>query len=219
MKICVLSSALKDIPPLPECDVALLPFGAVGAVDYESELDGRTDKFEGLARLSKLCDCAILCGCETCSRGIKRRSVAVADRGKLMGISDMLNVLDGEEVKGGAYVGAYTLKGYKVGLCIETDLYFPETVKALSLVGCNLICIHFKEFKDGMPPVLMRAYAYLYGVPVVASAGKVAYFADMSGAIASSSQKISIFESDIKNSYHVVSSRRRGLFSDFSEDY
>jgi predicted amidohydrolase len=219
MKICVLSSTLKEVSALPNCDVALFGFGAIGCVDYESELSGKTDKFEELARLSKLFDCALLCGCLTDSRGVKRRSVAVADRGKLLGISDMLHVLDGEDIKGGAYLGAYTLGGYKVGLCIANDLYFPETVKALSLLGCNLIAVHFEEFKDALPPVLMRAYAYLYGVPIVANAGKVAYFADMSGAIASSSQKISVFETDAKNSYRIISSRRRGLFCDFAEDY
>jgi predicted amidohydrolase len=219
MKICVLSSAINKAVQLPPCDLAIFPFGYLGDVDYESELSCKTDKFEKFAKLSLSLNCAVMCGCVTDSRGIKRRSVAVADKGKLVGISDMLHVLDGEDVKGGAYLSVFSLGGYKVGLCIENDIYFPDDIKSLSLMGCNLICVHSENLDGGILPLLMRAYAFLYGVPMVAGVGKVAYFADMSGAIALSRQKISVFETDAKNCYRVISSRRRGLFKDFSQDY
>lgn len=220
MKICVAPDLSQDcVARLPECDVAVLGFGFLGEVDYESELAGRTDKFGEFARLSKVCGCGAVCGCKTDSRGLKRKSAAVADRGKLLGISDMLHVIDGEEYKSGAGLGLYKLGGYKVGLCVENDLYFPENFKALSLCGCNLIVCLTENGADNIPTLLIRAYAYLYGVPVVMSAGKCAYFADITGAIASSNQKITAFVADPCNRYRVISTRSRGIMDVTGDDY
>lgn len=219
MKICVVTTSVQDLPRLPACDLALFGFHSLGNVDYESELSGKTDKFEEIARLSKSSACGIVCGCKTDSRGLKRKSAAVADRGRLLGISDMLHVIDAEDYKSGAGLGVYTTGGYKVGVCIENDLYFPENVKALSLCGCNVVAVVMESVKDNIPPLLIRAYAYLYGVPFVMCAGNGAYFSDVSGAIASSTQKITSFETDPKNCYRIISTRRRGLWQDLSEDY
>ena len=110
MKICYLSdSRIKKTNRLPPCDIALYPFSSLGQVDYEQELSGKSEKFEEMARLSGINKCAVLCGCLTLSRGLKRKSVAVAENGRLLGISDMLNVLDGDEYKSGAGLGVYKL--------------------------------------------------------------------------------------------------------------
>lgn len=220
MKICVVTDVpLNESARLPPCDAAVFGFDSLGEVDYESELSGKTDKFGELARLSKKAQCSLFCGCKTDSRGLKRISVAAADRGKLLGISDMMHVIDAEEYKSGGTLGFYNAGGYKVGLCIENDLYFPENAKALSMCGCNVVLVLMEEVKDNLPPLLIRAYSYLYGVPHVLCAGKYSYFADITGAIATSSQKITAFETDPKNCYRVVTERRRGLFCDFSADY
>lgn len=219
MKICVIPDVALSGRPLPACDVALFGFRALGDVDYESELSGKTEKFGALTRLSKLSACGVLCGCSTDSRGLKRKSVAVADRGKLLGISDMLHVIDGDDYKSGAGLGVYRIGGYKVGLCIENDLYFPENIKALSLCGCNLVAAMMENVTDHIPMLLIRSYAYLYGVPIVMCAGKCAYFADITGAIAGSNQKITAFVTDPKNCYRLVTTRRRGLAPSPYDDY
>lgn len=204
---------------MPHCDVALFGFGTLGDVDFESELSGKSEKFEKIAKLSHAAKCGVLCGCVTLSRGLKRKSVAVAAGGKLLGITDMCNVLDGEEYKSGAYYGVYAMGGYKVGLCVQNDLYFPDCAKTLSSLGCNLLCVHMDDASDGMPQVLIRAYAYLYGMPVVLCAGGSAYFADVNGVIASSNQDVAVFETSPKNCYRVVTTRRRGLYMDGYADF
>ena len=204
---------------LPPCDFAVFGFGALGSVDYESELSGKTEKFEQAAKLSRAAHCGVFCGCITDSRGLKRKSVAVAAGGKLLGISDMLNVLDGEEYKSGASLGVYSVGGYKVGLCIDNDLYFPETVKACALCGCNLLVVHAEEVADGIPPLLIRAYAYLYGIPVVLCSGGTAFFADVTGVVACSNQDVAVFETAPKNCYRCVTARRRGIFSAEADDF
>jgi hypothetical protein len=220
MKICVVGDCeINNCKALPVCDVALFPFKALGVVDYERELSGGSEKFEELARLSKACKCGIICGCETVSRAFKRKSAAATDRGKLLGISDMLCVLDGEDYKSGAQLGVFAMGGYKVGVCIGNDLMFPENVKSMSLCGCNLIAVLLDGCESNMPVNIIRTYAYLYGVPIVMSAGKLAYFADITGAIASSNQKITLFEADPKNSYRLVTTRRKGLFQDYTTDF
>ena len=220
MIFCVVAdSTLKEVKSLPECDIAVFGFKGLGEVDYENELKGVTDKFEDAARLSKAAECGVLCGCRTRSRGILRKSVCVADRGKLLGISDMNHVLDTEDFKSGAGLGVYTVKGYKIGLCIENDLLFPDSFKALSLCGCNAIVVFIEEIKNNMPALLTRAYSYLYGIPVIMCAGNMAYCAEITGDVASSSQPFNLFDIEPQNHYHLVTTRTKGMYNDFSEDY
>lgn len=220
MIFCVVADgAVKDVKSLPECDIAVFGFKGLGEVNYENELKGATDKFEDAARLSKSADCGVLCGCITNSRGLIRKSVSVADRGKLLGISDMNHVIDAENFKSGAGLGVFSVGGYKIGLCIENDLLFPDGFKAFSLCGCNAVVVFLEEIKNSLPPLLIRAYSYLYGVPVIMCAGNMAYCAEINGEIASSSQPFSLFDIRPLNSYHLVTLRTKGMFFDASEDY
>lgn len=213
--MCVIAGdKVKDAKNLPECDVAVFGFSGLGEVDYECELKGVSDKFEDVCRISKQTDCGAICACRTKSYGVMRKSVAVADRGRLLGISDMNHVIDCDNLKSGAGLGIYSLCGYKVGVCIENDLYFPDGIKALAMCGCNAVVAVLEEIKDNMPPLLIRAYSYLYGVPIVMCAGKVAYFSETSGAVASSVQPVSLFEINLKNSYHLVTTRQKGFLGD-----
>ncbi len=212
MRVCVVNGLnIKDITALPECDVALLGFGAIGTVDYENELSGDSDKFEAVARLSKSANCAIACACVTTGRGIRRKSCAVAEGGKLLGICDMLHVLDDEDFKSGAHLGLFTLGGYKIGVCVENDLFFPEDFKALARCGCNAVLVAREQIEDGVPTVLIRAYSYLYGVPIAMSAGKTAFFSGSLGGVASSNESYALFESDCAKSYRLINTRTQGL--------
>ena len=220
MKICVVTDKRRQPTlKLPPCDLAMFDFGVLGTVNYENELNGKSEKFEAMTRLSRECRCGVLSGCVTDSRGLKRKSVAVSYGGKLLGITDMRFVLDGEEYKSGASLGVYGVGGYRVGVCVENDLYFPDGIKSLSLCGCNIICAFVEQLLDGMPPQIARTYAYLFGVPFVLCAGGCAYFADVNGVIASSNQPAAVFETNPKNCYRVVTSRLRGLFADGYADF
>ncbi len=219
MKICVVTEGRKNFSVrLPACDVALFGFSTLGMVDYESELSGKTDKFESMARLSGAARCGVFCGCLTDSRGLKRKSVAVACCGKLLGISDMLCVLDGEDYKSGASVGIYHIGGYRVGVCIDNDLRFPDCIKTCADCGCNLIVAFLEDASDGMTPLLIRSYAYVYGIPVVLSCGRVAFFSDVTGVLASSNCDVAVFETSPKNRYRTVTLRKRGLWGGGADD-
>ena len=220
MIFCVVADGeIKDRNELPECDIAVFGFSGLGEVDYEKELKGETEKFEDAAKLSKKCKCGLLSGCTTVSRGLVRKSVAVSDKGKLLGIADMNHIIDGEEYKSGSALGFFNVNGCKLGICVENDLLFPEAVAALAACGCNVIVAMLEEIKNNLPPLIIRAYSYLYGIPIVMCAGKMAYFADITGAIATSSQNTTLFDVSLKNSYHIVTTRRKGLIEDLKEDY
>ena len=220
MIFCVVADGeVRDKKELPECDIAVFGFRGLGEVDYERELKGETEKFEEATKLSKKCRCGLISGCTTVSRGLVRKSAAVSDKGKLLGIADMNHVIDGEEYKGGSALGFFSVNGCKIGICVENDLLFPEAVAALSACGCNVMVVILEEIKNNLPPLIIRAYSYLYGIPIVMCAGKMAYFADITGAIATSSQNTTLFEVSLKNSYHIVTTRRKGLIEDLKEDY
>lgn len=220
MVFCVIAEGtLKNLQTLPECDVAVFGFNGLGEVDYEQELKGESDKFEDAVRLSKTAGCGVLCGCYTKSRGVLRKSVSVADKGKLLGISDMNYVLDNEDVKSGAGLGVYSVGGYKIGLCIENDLLFPDAFKALALCGCSAVVVFMEEIKNILPALIIRTYSYLYGIPVIMCAGKTAFFSEVTGELATSSLPVSYFDVSPCSRYRKVTMRTKGLFNDFSEDY
>jgi predicted amidohydrolase len=219
MVICAIPCGGVGDVEIPQCDVALFGFEGLGKVDYESEICGKSEKFERAVRLSNRANCAVICGCFTRSRGIVRKSVAVCSCGKLLGITDMNHVLDGESFKGGAYVGFYNLGGCKVGVCIENDLLFPETFNSLSLCGCNLIVTLCEGVQDGTRPLLIRAYSYIYGIPIVMCAGNIAYFSDVSGDVAWSNQNLSLFEITHKTRYRLVTTRTKGMYFSERGDY
>ena len=220
MVFCVIADgALKNLKTLPECDVAVFGFNGLGEVDYEKELKGVSDKFEDAVRLSKTAECGVLCGCYTKSRGVVRKSVSVSDKGKLLGISDMNYVLDSEDFKSGAGLGVYSVGGYKIGLCIENDLYFPDAFKALALCGCNVVVAFMEEVKNSLPALIIRAYSYLYGIPVIMCAGKTAFYSEVTGELATSSLPVSYFDVSPCPHYRKVVMRTKGLYNDFSEDY
>lgn len=212
MKICVVTERGGGFKTAAMgCDVLMYGFGKAGVIDYAAELSGRSDKLEEIAKLSSAAKCGVLCGCVTDSRGLRRKSVAAASCGKLLGVCDMLHSFEEEEYKSGAFAGVYELCGYKVGVCIENDLRFPECISAMSLMGCNLIAAFAEDISDGMFPVIIRSYAYIYGVPVVLSAGGAAYFADITGVIAFSNRVGAVFETSVKKCFRTVRTRRRGV--------
>ena len=220
MVFCVIADGtVKNTKELPECDVAVFGFNGLGEVDYEQELKGQTDKFEDAVRLSKAAGCGVLSGCYTRSRGVLRKSVSVSDKGRLLGISDMNYVLDNEEVKSGAGLGVYSVAGFKIGLCVENDLYFPDAFKALALCGCNVVVAFMEEVKNTLPALIIRTYSYLYGVPTILCAGKTAFFSDVSGELATSCLPVSCFDISPCSHYRKVNMRTKGLFDDFNADY
>ena len=113
MRICFVSrgslNTFWDNYSGSDADVLFFGFQGLGEVSYEKELKGETNCFEDVAILSKESHNIVVCGCVTDTRGIKRKSAVVAENGRILGVSDMLNAVDGE-FKSGAGLRVYETK-------------------------------------------------------------------------------------------------------------
>ena len=193
-------------------DLTIYGFGGLGVVSYDKELKGESDCFERAARLSKQTQGVVVCGCITDTRGIKRKSALVAENGKLCGVSDITHALDGE-ISSGAGLRIYDTKLGKMGVAVAEDILFPEVMSALTACGSDFIVCPFGVLRGTMPQVLLRAYAYLYGVPIfLCGVGySIAVGVDGLVALATPQSPISLsFEN--RKEFHLIETRRRGIF-------
>ena len=216
MQIALVSNgslrAFKNGENISAAELAVFGFDGIGEVSYERELKGESTYFEDVALLSKQMQNVIVCGCITNTRGHKRKSAVVAERGRLLGVSDMLNVIDGG-VGAGAALRVYETKLGKMGVVVAEDLCFPETVKTLALCGCEFIVCPFGQMRDNLQTVLLRAFAYCYGVPIFFCGVAYGAIAAPNGTLAfASPQSPAYFPFENKREYHLIETRRKGLF-------
>ena len=195
-----------------EEDVILCSFDCIGTVSYEQELKGESDLFEKATRLSKQTKGLVVCGCITDTRGMKRKSALVAENGRLIGVSDMTHAIDGE-VSCGAGLHVYDTNIVRVGVVVAEDIAFPQVIDSLAACSSDFILCPYPQVADSVPQVLLRAYAYLYGVPIVFCGVGYSMVASADGTLAfATSQDVSSYSLDRRKEYHLVETRKRGLF-------
>ncbi len=193
-------------------DLVCFPFSALGDVSYERELKGETSLFEDVALLSKERQNIVVCGCYSDARGVRRKSVVVAERGRILGVSDMVNRLDSSQFRPGAGIKIFDTKAGKIGVVVAEDFYFPQVIETLSVCGAELVLCVFEELNESLEQTLMRSYAYLYGVPVCLLAYGYAEAADISGRLCfASPENPCFFDFEREQEYHLVEVRRRGF--------
>ncbi|MBQ9728949.1 MAG: hypothetical protein IJV85_05065 [Clostridia bacterium] len=194
-------------------EITIFGFQGMGEVNYEKELNGETSFFEAAARLSKQGNNVVVCGCTTNACGHIRKSAVVAEKGKLLGVSDMLHVIDGG-VSCGAALRVYDTQLGRMGVVVADDLKFPEVIKTLTDCGSDFLVCVYEKMLDQVPCVLLRAYAYCYGVPVLFCASGYSVVADVGGSVEfASPQSPFCVEVETQKQYHLVESRRRGLYT------
>lgn len=195
-----------------DADVVVCSFRFLGEVSYEKELDGETAFFEGVAQASKKYRAVVVAGCVTDAKGHKRKSAVVAENGRILGVSDTLNALDGE-TSAGANLRVYDTRVGKMGVCVAEDLYFPEVIKTLALCGSDFVVYTYDVAMGNVETALLRADAFRYGMPVffcgvgygaiVEPTGEVAFASPVSPVLA---------EYEPVKEYHLVETRRRGFY-------
>ena len=194
-----------------DADLVLCGFQSLGEVSYERELKEETRFFESVAALSRRLETVVVCGCVTDTKGFKRKSAVVAENGRLLGVSDMLNAVDGE-VTSGASLRVYETSIGRLGVMVAEDLYFPEVAKSLSLCGSDFIVCPYGVVENTVESVLARSHAFCYGVPVFFCGVGYASIAAVDGTVIFAtpvSPAIADFQG-VKE-YHLVETRRRGF--------
>lgn len=197
---------------MPSCDVLAFGFSGLGEVHYALELSGATSKLEDAAILSREAGCTVVSGCYTDSCGIRRKSAAVADKGRILGVSDMFSAVEPSEFKSGGTIKVYDTSAGKLGILIAEDLFFPEIAQMLSLCDADVLFSIFEDVVDFTPRLMLRADAFVAGVPAVMCGAGIAQVASATGEIALvSPKKECAFTLSTAREYHIVSCRRRGF--------
>lgn len=217
MRICfVTSGSLNDFAERNmgiRADVVCFSFAALGEVSYERELKGETSLFEDVALLSKEEKNVVVCGCFTDARGIRRKSVVVAERGRILGVSDMVNRLDGGDYRPGAGIKIYDTQVGKLGIVVAEDFYFPQVVQTLSVCGAETAICVFEELNENLEQTLMRASSFFYGMPVCICAYGYAQAADIAGKVCfASPQSPCVYDFEREQEFHLVETRQRGFY-------
>ncbi len=193
-------------------EITLFGFDGLGEVSYERELKGESDYFERVAKLSKEEDCVVVSGCITDARGHKRRSAVVAEGGKLLGVADMLSVVDGA-CSCGAELRIYETRSGRMGVLVGEDLHFTEGVKALALCGSDFIVCPYGRVAGELASVLLRAHAYHFGTPIFLCGRGYAMAASPQGELLFSSPHSPVTaDFPIRKEYHLVERRYKGAF-------
>lgn len=216
MKICFvsrggISGQMKELQDVC-ADVIVGGFRSLGEVSYERELKEETNYFEQVANLSARTGAVVICGCVTDTKGFKRKSAVVAEDGRLLGVSDMMNVVDGE-MNSGAALKVYDTKAGKIGVLVAEDLCFPEMAKSLTLCGSDVIVCPYGLVENGVESVLIRAYGFCYGAPVCLCGIGYAAIGGVDGGLSFASPvNLSVAELNGAKEYHLIETRRRGLY-------
>lgn len=183
----------------------------LGLVSYESELSGETENFSDLAKLSREVGGVIISGCNTDTYGAYRKSVVIADKGKLLGVSDAVYVTEGSEYTGGVNFVVYKTSIGKVGVLVGEDIYSFEAVKSMAVGDADFIVCVFDEVSSFAPELVVRAEAFLCGIPIVLCANGYAMIANCKGETEfSTGMSIAVASFTLDRVYGEVFYKKRG---------
>ncbi len=226
MKICFVSSSSlngawqEKLGKISGHDVLVFGFNGLGLVSYKKELAGETEYFQDVAKLSKQLSSVVICGCDTDTYGVFRHSTVIADGGRILGVSDMAHCIDDSEFVAGSSFRVYDTSAGKIGIIVAEDLFFPESARVLALCDADLIVCIFNKIEGSMPQIMLRAGAFSNGVLMALCGKNYVSVADVKGEIIlAGSSDIIEGNINIDKDFHLISSRRRGLYRDFNSGY
>ena len=150
---------------LSDVDVAAFSVKELSLVKVKSELDGSSDAFLKMGRISErikgLCAFSVL----TDTFGVFRKTVACFYKGRLEFLAD-------ENTPDGRFSPAFGLKtlsvcGVKYGVLVGNDLLDTDRVKALALTETDMIINLSADFYGFDHEKLVSALAFLNGIPIL----------------------------------------------------
>ena len=226
MQICFVTGGSFDwawqekLDAISGSQLIVFGFNGLGLFSYKKELAGETEYFQDVAKLSKQLGSVVISGCDTDTYGVFRHSVAIADRGKILGVTDMAHSIDDGEFVSGGNLRVYDTGAGKIGIIVQEDLFFPETARVLTLCDADIIICIFKKVENHVPNLMLRAGAFSNGVLMALCADNYASVSNIKGEILLASPKDIIkTQLKIEKDYHLIVSRRRGMYREFSSDY
>ena len=139
--------ALADINGVKNSQISVFGFNSLGKVSYKNELNGTDNKLPDLASFSKKTGKVIIAGAITDNYGILKQSLIIAEKGKLLGISDMTLAIDSTDYSSGGSFKVYQTEVGRIGLLVGDDIINLDGVKAMSLCDADFIIVIENEEK------------------------------------------------------------------------
>lgn len=191
--------------------IAIFGFNGIDKISYKNELNCKENKLSNFAKLSKDSEKVLISGTITDNYGVLRRSAVIADKGKLLGISDMRLSVNDNGYTGGGVQRVYQTQAGRIGLLIGDDILDVDGIKAMSLCDADFIVAIASGEEKPQYNFLIRSYSYLFGVPILLINSTSVIASDLSGEICGKSlenhTKITL---PIKKSYRLVLTKQRG---------
>jgi predicted amidohydrolase len=218
MDLCFVTSGTVNqvwqdkLTELSGLQLIVFGFNGLGLVSYKKELAGDTEYFSDLAKFSRLTSSVVICGCDTDTYGVFRHSAVIADKGKILGVSDMAHSFDDSEfVPGGAF-RVYETSAGKIGVIVGEDLLITDTAKVMALCDADLIVCVMKKIEGYMPEIMLRASSFANGLPMILVSNNYGILSGEEGKIKiAGSQEIIKYKLKIEKDYRLISVRRRGI--------
>ena len=180
-------NAFPKLSSSPDCDVLLTGFNTRERIRYGKELSGDTTILKDIAALSEKYALTVISAFDTDNYGIIRHSACVFDKGRLLGISDMTTAYEDSPYMPGGSGKLFDCSAGKIGICVGDDIYQYDLIRSFAVCGADAVVSVRREKPKEIDGVLLRAYAYLTGLPILMLADKKCVAADVKGELTQSS--------------------------------
>ncbi len=208
----------KDVKSVSNCGIVVFGFNGLGLVSYKKELAGETEYFQDLANFSKQTSSVVISGADTDNYGVFRQSVVVAEKGKILGVTDMLYTSHESEYSPGGCFRVYETSVGKIGIIVGEDLFFSDSARVLSMCDADFIVCIFKKIDCHMPVITLRAQAYCNGVPMAICSSDLAVLCDAKGSVLlSGGGKVMKTKVKTGKEFSLIASRRRGNYKNYDK--
>ena len=171
-------------------DIVVNGFNQTERIRYSKELNGETCRLKTLAECSENTAKTYICAFDTDNYGIIKHSAGVFDCGKLLGISDMTVAYSGSPYMPGAHGKLYDTLAGKFAVAIGDDLYRYELFKSFAVCGAEFVVVIRKGDASEINTVLLRAYSYLLGFPILLVCNDKALCSNVKGEIVSPDEDV-----------------------------
>ena len=159
MKVRIISENKKYIKD--DC-INVIPFGKIEVVDFRKQINGSGKELLELGRLSERLGGITLVCAESYNCGIKKKSVFIFEGAKLVTICDM-NEYQEKYTSSFGYK-SIELKGKKIGVLVDKDIYSVSAVNALVLNGNCAIINLYAGLLPQKTVVGAEFYSYIHGI-------------------------------------------------------
>lgn len=211
---------LNDLTRLRNPDVLVFSNNVIEQLDLIKEIDGKTNVFYELCKLSETLNSVLIIGCDTEVLGILHKSAIVIDCGTLLGVSDMAHVLDDAKYNSGGCFRVYDTSKGKIGIIVGEDILFPEVPRILALCDSDVIICLFGKIYNSIPQVMMRSASYSNGINICMAAEGYVQISDIKGEIVCAlDAKVLEYNLEIIKDFHLIQARRRGFYREIYSSF